>query len=270
MAKNRRKMATSKTKGQGVSLPSLKVAPAKILSGLLILCVVGVGAFAIDYLSRDEVMPIQRVVLSSQLNWQSAEKLQAVINQTVQGNFVTLNVSELRTEIESLPWIAHAGVRRNWPDTIAIAVKEEEPRFRWQWQQANGLINQQGELLQPTLNAEQQTRLDALPLIECQPEQVALALTTWAQVSDILATARMDIEKLWVDQRHSVRLLTSNGLTLVLGRDLEQSHLRRFIAIYWGQLQKYQSQIARIDLRYTNGFSIAWQELSDTENNSEV
>ncbi|HYQ52651.1 MAG TPA: cell division protein FtsQ/DivIB, partial [Pseudomonas sp.] len=49
-------------------------------------------------------------------------------------------------------------------------------------------------------------------------------------------------------------------IELLLGRDHLVEKMRRFIAIYDKTLKEQITNIARIDLRYSNGLAVGWRE----------
>ena len=62
------------------------------------------------------------------------------------------------------------------------------------------------------------------------------------------------------DPVHSVELVLSNGLRLVVGRDQIMKKMQRFLAVYRSDLQEKVDSVASIDLRYSNGVAVEWRE----------
>jgi cell division protein FtsQ len=74
-----------------------------------------------------------------------------------------------------------------------------------------------------------------------------------------LASTGQQIQMIRVDARRSWTLLMASGLELRLGREDEHLRLQRFVAVYATHLQSKVEQIKHIDMRYTNGLSVAWR-----------
>ncbi len=70
----------------------------------------------------------------------------------------------------------------------------------------------------------------------------------------------MQIQKLRLDARRSWTLVVNDGVEIRLGRKEYNERLQRFAQVYRQHLQKQQHLIRHIDMRYSNGFAIAWKE----------
>ena len=68
------------------------------------------------------------------------------------------------------------------------------------------------------------------------------------------------IEKIKQDARRSWTLYMVSGLELRLGRNNKYERLNRFVDAYSQQLSKQTKNIKHVDMRYTNGFAIAWDQ----------
>ncbi|MDH5179833.1 MAG: cell division protein FtsQ/DivIB, partial [Gammaproteobacteria bacterium] len=66
-----------------------------------------------------------------------------------------------------------------------------------------------------------------------------------------LQTVRVDM-----DARRALTVWLNNGTKLVLGRNEAMQRLQRFVRIYPGVLAIEGDNIERVDMRYTNGFTI--------------
>ena len=63
-----------------------------------------------------------------------------------------------------------------------------------------------------------------------------------------------------VDSRGALDVELINGLQIKLGRGDTERKIERLIAIYRQQIMPRREQIQRLDLRYSNGFAVAWKE----------
>ena len=60
--------------------------------------------------------------------------------------------------------------------------------------------------------------------------------------------------------RGSWFLTTQDGIEVLLGRDDVVDKMQRFLTVDQLMLSERREQIARVDLRYSNGMAVAWRE----------
>jgi cell division protein FtsQ len=68
------------------------------------------------------------------------------------------------------------------------------------------------------------------------------------------------IKEMQLDARRSWTLIMENGIELRLGRNNMYERLQRFASVYRNNFQSETRKIEHIDMRYTNGFAVAWKE----------
>ena len=100
---------------------------------------------------------------------------------------------------------------------------------------------------------------------------VTLAILTGPKSSQLLMTKRylnmnkvlqphdLEIKELIMDQRRAWSMALNNGVKVILGRAESQQRFERFLRVYQQGLQRYQSQIVEMDMRYPNGLSVIWK-----------
>jgi cell division protein FtsQ len=59
--------------------------------------------------------------------------------------------------------------------------------------------------------------------------------------------------------RRAFRLRLDNGIEVVVGREWDMQRMARMVAVYRHVLVNKAADVERIDLRYTNGFAVAWK-----------
>ena len=68
------------------------------------------------------------------------------IAETVQGNFFSVRLEDVKRGFESMPWVRHANVRRVWPNGLIVSIEEQQAFGTWDGVDSNTLINKHGEL----------------------------------------------------------------------------------------------------------------------------
>ena len=67
------------------------------------------------------------------------------------------------------------------------------------------------------------------------------------------------VQEVALDPRGSWRLGLNNGAVVVVGRSEARARLDRFVRLLPQLLTQNTQQLARADLRYTNGFALTWK-----------
>lgn len=120
-----------------------------------------------------------------------------------------LDVDKVRGDIEMLPWISSARVRKVYPSALDISVTEREPFAIWQHGEALSVVQADGRVIAPFRNR----RNASLPLVigSGAPERAADFIDTVAQFP---IAARVNAYILIAKRRWDIRL--DNGVTVKL------------------------------------------------------
>ncbi len=179
--------------------------------------------------------------------------MQQHIAPFVEASFFKVDLNGMRHDLEQMPWIAHAQVRRVWPDQVVIRLDEQLPIARWG---EEALLNNQGEAFAPS----ELSNYEHLPQLHGPKRAQQRVMQQYQLLSQMLRPLGFSITRLELRERGSWFLTTSEGIELLLGRDHLVEKVRRFGTIYEKALKEQSGNIARIDLRYSNGLAVAWRE----------
>lgn len=196
--------------------------------------------------------PIARVSVQGELSYISQQAVQERIAPYVASSFFTINLAGMRAELESMPWIAHAEVRRVWPDQVVIRLEEQLPVARWGDEL---LLNNQGQAFAPRGSAH----YEHLPLLSGPQRAQQQVMQQYQVLSQMLRPMGFSITRLELREHGSWFISTGQGIELLLGRDHVVEKMRRFNTIFDKVLKAQIANIARIDLRYANGLAVAWR-----------
>ena len=216
---------------------------AGILSGMALLAACG---GALYWLLMPERFPVSRVVLKGELKNTSSAQIEAAMPRVAgngAANFFAVNIDEVRSSVERLPWVRRVAVRRVWPDGLEVTVEEHVALARWG---DEALVNVQGERFVAKTS-------DALPLFVGPGGTSAEVTRRYRRFTEILSPLNMGVERVMLSPRHAWQLRLGNGLHLMLGRDadLAEARLKKFVEVY----PKLKPR-DYVDLRYSNGFAL--------------
>lgn len=233
------------------------------LSLLLIVAVVVGVAWGGEKLFHKLDVPIGVISVKGQFSHVDQLEVQRRVEPLVNGGILSLNLEQIRGELELHPWIEQAKVSRQWPGGLVITVKEEVPIARWGGTgfEHTGFVNSRGEMLEIADNSA----LVHLPLLQGDVDTERLLMKSYREMAQLLQPSSLKIAGLKRDQRGAWQLSLSNGLELVIGRDQVMEKMRRFLVVWMTTLKGKAEQIARVDIRYDNGISVEWTEKATQE-----
>jgi len=237
-----------------VSLPRPNFAWLKQVAWPFLLLGLGLGAYQLSlHLMPYMDQPIARVSVEGDLSYTSQQAVQQRIAPFVAASFFSADLRGMRLELEQMPWVANAQVRRVWPDQVLIRLEEQLPIARWG---DEALLNSQGEAFAPNQLDDYQH----LPQLYGPKRAQQKVMQQYQVLSQMLRPMGFTVSRLELRERGSWFLSTAQGIELLLGRDHLVEKMRRFSAIHAKALKEQQANIARIDLRYANGLAVAWRE----------
>lgn len=237
-----------------VRLPRPNFSLLKRLSWPVLLLVLGFGAYELSlrllpYADR----PIAKISVEGDLSYISQQSVQQRIEPFVSASFFSVDLVGMRHELEQMPWIAHAEVRRVWPDQVMVRLEEQLPIARWG---NEALLNNQGQAFAP----RELAHYENLPQLDGPKRAQQQVMQQYQVLSQMLRPMGFTVARLELRERGSWFLSTGQGIEVLLGRDHLVEKIRRFGAIYSKALKDQKDNIARVDLRYANGLAVAWRE----------
>lgn len=236
-----------------VSVPKPDFSVLKRLLWPLLLAGLAVGSFQ----AADKVMPfvdrpISKINVRGELSPANQQVIQQLVAPYAGASFFAADMSALRGELEQIPWISRAEVRRVWPDQVQVSLEEQLPVARWG---DGALLNNSGEAFTP----RELTNYQNLPLLQGPQRAQAQVMQQYQMLSQMLRPLGFSITRLELRERGSWFVSTAQGLELLLGRDHLVEKVQNFVAIYNKALKDKVANIASVDLRYPNGLAVAWR-----------
>ncbi len=229
-----------------------------LFSLLLLSVLLGGGFWAIRWILTTNQFAIAKIRFEGEIRHTNPALLQNIIAKQMKTtrNFFAINLGLIRRSIEKLPWVTEVHVRRVWPLTVIVWIREHEALARWG---QNKLVSQQGVVFTPG----PKTIPQGLPYLEGPDHHVPKVIEYYKWLNQQLTRHKLHITKLRLSTRHAWYVALSNGLVLYLGTKTIQMRVKRFLR-YFPKLLQPQT-LVYIDLRYVNGFAVKRHELANTD-----
>jgi cell division protein FtsQ len=236
-----------------VNLAALSGSPLTRRVIALVLAGVLVAGLALSWeaFSDPRFMPVEVVRVQGDLQHVSREGLERQIAPLARDGFFTVDLDRIRAAAMSDPWVEEVSIRRTWPRGLLIRIHEREPFARWS---EHELITTGGEVFDAA--GIEQPRL---PLLHGPRGRGREMIEAYLSFEQQLNRIGLRVAELVQDERGSWRIRTADGMQLRLGRAPMGERLERFVDYFPRIPSEGSGRLEQIDLRYTNGFALAWR-----------
>lgn len=207
----------------------------------------------IAYLHQlDTLLPIKKIKLSGSFEHIAQQEVESVLQSYVGEGFFSLDIHALKKTLGAKPWAESVSIRRVWPDRLDITIVERKPVARWD---DKHLVSDRAVVFAADVDSFQQ-----LPLIHARSEKLGELLTHYNALSSRFEALGETLIVLRQDSRDAIDMELADGLLIKVGRAKIDHKISRLMAIYTQQIMPRRSQIRQLDLRYSNGFAVAWKK----------
>ncbi|KAA9002598.1 cell division protein FtsQ [Affinibrenneria salicis] len=253
--------AALNTRGRGPERQGTRRSNGGQLAGVIfMLMVLGTivwgGWMVVEWMKDASRLPLSRLVMTGERHYTTNDDIrQAILALGAPGTFMTQDVDVIQQQIERLPWVKQASVRKQWPDELKIHLVEYVPAARWNDLQ---MVDADGNAF--SVPAER-IRNMKMPLLYGPEGGEKEVLEGYRTMSQALASARLNLKMVAMSARHSWQLALDNDIRLELGRDERTRRLQRFLELYpllQRQAQNDSKRIGYVDLRYDTGAAVGW------------
>ena len=224
----------------------------------LLLAVFGGLALAalLGWFGRQPVFSLKAIRIDNELLHNNAVTLRANVAPKLAGNFFSVDLARTRAAFESIPWVRHAVVRREFPDRLRVLVQEHQAVAFWGAEADSRLINSYGEVFEVN---QGDVESDDLPLLNGPQGQAALVLQGYRLVAPLVEKLDSSLSLLELTGRGTWRARLESGAVIEMGlgspADI-QARMQRFVATVTQTSSKFGRDLESADLRYENGYAL--------------
>ncbi|MDI1246819.1 MAG: cell division protein FtsQ/DivIB [Rhodoferax sp.] len=238
---------------------------ASALFGVLLVMLLGA---ALSHVLQLPLFAIRGVTVVGDVSHYNAISLRANVMPRLKGTFFTLDLQDTRRVFETMPWVRHVVVKRDFPNRLKVQLEEHRPVAYWGVEGDSRLVNSFGEVFEANLGELEQ---DDLPRLNGPEGQSAQVLATYRTLQPMLAPIDLALAQLELTPRGAWRAQLDAGTTLELGSGSTEAlvaRLERFLKTVTQATARYSrnlAQLASVDLRHTDGYAIRLNGVSTVE-----
>ena len=222
---------------------------------LMLVGAAGIGYALVAWLLARQVFPVRDVILLTPPAQVTTAQLEYAARSSLRGNFFTVDLDEVRSAFEKLPWVRRAEVRRRWPGGIELRLEEHQAVAYWTANDSGEtrLVNRQGEIFTASSNA-------TMPSFSGPEGMSREVLGQYDRFAAAVAPLGRKLVGVGLSPRLAWQLKLDDGLVLELGRDQDKptldERLARFVRAFPKAQQNLSTKVAVADLRYPGGFAL--------------
>jgi cell division protein FtsQ len=232
----------------------------------LVFLVIGAVATA-RWVVRLPAFDIKGIAVLGDVNHNSVLNLRANVAPRLSGTFFSIDLDKVRAAFESMPWVRHAVVHREFPNRLQVVLQEHQAVAYWGRDGELRLINNFGEVFEANVGDIEQ---DALPVLNGPEGQGSEVLAMYGLLAPLFEEMELPLEGLELSGGGSWRAQLDAGATIELGRGdaIEvTARVRRFLKTLTQVTTRYarrNSALETADLRHENGYAIRLRGVSTT------
>jgi cell division protein FtsQ len=201
--------------------------------------------------------PLRVIAMDGNFQRVSPVEIEKVVAPFLNTGFMTVDLAGIERAVETVPWVDHARVRRQWPMGVHVSVIEQIAVARWD---ESGLLNTRGELF-----VRAATHVPAeLPRLSGPAGSETMVAQRFLAVETRMQEAGLRVAALRLDERGAWEMDLDNGVTVRLGRRDVEQRTDRFIHTAAGVIAHHVNEVTYVDMRYSNGFAIGWRAAAAT------
>ena len=196
--------------------------------------------------------PITQVRVNGELQHESKQAIQYSVLKGLQAGFFEVDLQEIARKINNRNWVAESTVRRVWPDTIDVFIREHHAVAVWNNKAA---LSSQGDVF--AVDNVQQFK--DLPHFSGSTQRAQALLLVYSQLEQELNDYGLHVMTLKNNKMDELAVQFNNGLRALFSFTDKDRQIRRFTGLL-AQNFIARQKVSAIDMRYSNGFSVVINE----------
>ena len=211
------------------------------------------------WLMRYPAFNIGRIVVEGELVHNNAVTLRANVAPVLKGNFFTVNLKAAQEAFEQVPWVREAQVRREYPNSLRVLLKEHVAEAFWGPDTGTGLVDNTGKVFEANLG---ELDREGLPRLQGPEGSAQRMLQMYRLLNPALEPLDVTLDGLVLDARGSWQLRLDNDAVIEAGgggtEDVLQ-RVQRFVRTLpqiTSQYKRTAEALESADLRYDDGYAL--------------
>ncbi|QGT79045.1 FtsQ-type POTRA domain-containing protein [Guyparkeria halophila] len=201
--------------------------------------------------------PVAGLVVEGENRFVTAERVQQELWPALGQGIWSVDIAAMRERLLADGWLTEVRITRQWPDRLLVSLETHQPIAAWNGDQ---LLSASGAVFAP----ERRPVDLSLPRLAGPTGSQWTVWERYTSLKPVLATVGLELSGVTMSPRGSLSLALASGAVIHTGQESLEARLQRLLDVYPDTLAGKMDRVERIDLRYSNGFAVAWRE-TDSE-----
>ena len=197
--------------------------------------------------------PVSEITIEGANRFVPVESVRETLAPVTGQSVWAVDIEALRERLLADRWLTDVRIERQWPDRLVVRLATHRPIAAWN---ETRLLSDAGAVFQPRARPAD---LD-LPALAGPPGSQWSVWERYTSLRPVLADVDMTLSGVSMSARGALSLSLASGAVIHAGRESLEARLQRLLDVYPDTLAGRLEQVERIDLRYSNGFAVAWRE----------
>lgn len=202
---------------------------------------------------NSNLFPIKEVYIDGDLKYLNQEQLKLDIARYTSTGFFQIELKKISQLLQNDHWVSEVSVRKIWPSSVLVKIKERTPMAKLN---KDRFFDEKGNIFDPLF----------VPLIDIlqindlsgDPEKLFLIAN---QINEKFTENGLSLKGLKKTKLGIIKIELNDSKEVVLGyEDNFENNLVRFIGSYQSVLKPLWFKIAKVDLRYVDGFAVRFEK----------
>ena len=236
---------------------------ASLIMLATLLSFAAVGLMSIDQLYRPDTFVINQLKIKGKFRYLDPADVEEAIGEQALTNFFAVQLDSVKRDVEKLAWVQQADVRREWPNTLLVNVREHIPVMRWE---TGKWVTSGGEVL----DLPGDVRAPSDIVLSANEADAGFVLKNTFAWKKRLRLKQLELRKVQFSASRAWTLTLYHAVNdaqfdLLLGREKANQRLARFELLFDKHFRESNKKIQRVDARYPDGLAIKMNELDVTQ-----
>lgn len=184
------------------------------------------------------------------------QTLKEALGERASGSYFTADLQSMRNIALGLSWVDEVSLARDWQRGIIVRALPKQAIAKFGTER---LVDAKGQVFVPADEAELALTTEQLVTLQGSKSQAPVIMQQMQQINDWYEPLGIEVVDIILTPRMTWIVRFDDGLRVIVDNENTAQKLLNLSQLLGNQLSEQRADIQAVDLRYKNGFTIAWK-----------